>query len=327
MTGTGTAAEIDAAWYTLDPDEASQLFELSRFARVTYSDPHSDHAITQLSALAGDLPSGLRTFLHEFRLTETGIAVLRNISVADDIGPTPASWQVADTEASRLYSFTALILGSVLGDPIGWQAQQGGRIVTDVLPARGMEHTDVSASSARELSWHTEDGFSPYRADWLALLCLRNPDGVATTVADLDTPSMPAEVEAVLREPRFVFAVDPAHEAVDDEPEPVALLSGAGDVPVLRADRDYVATLSGDSEAAAALSWLMQHLDSRLFDLVLEQGQLALLNNNAVVHGRRAFRASYTASERWLKRINVVRDIRRTQPARTRDNRRILRSL
>jgi hypothetical protein len=40
------------------------------------------------------------------------------------------------------------------------------------------------------------------------------------------------------------------------------------------------------------------------------------VDNRNVVHGRRPFRAGFDGSDRWLKRVNVVRDLRRTRPGR-----------
>ncbi|MFB7500606.1 TauD/TfdA family dioxygenase [Streptomyces sp. NPDC056161] len=318
--------------HILTPDEAEQVRHLSERASRENGDPNDDDTLGALAALAGDLPLSLRAFLHRERLTESpsGVTVLSNLTVAENVGPTPRSWRGADTQESRPDAFTALLLGSLLGDPIGWSAQQSGRVVTDVLPSPGMEQSDISASSARELSWHTEDAFSPYRADWVGLLCLRNPHAVATTVSRLAVGELPEPAERVLREPRFVLDADPAHE-LDDGPEPdsgpVALLAGAPDAPTLRADRDYMRAVADDDEAAQALKQLIHHLDDRLTDVVLGPGDMAFIDNNVFVHGRRSFQATYSPAERWLKRINVVRDIRRTRPGRISGSSRVLRSL
>ncbi len=318
--------------YALSAEETKQVGQLSRRAFVEYRDPHRDETVSMLGALAGDLPLSVRITLQRARLAQNacGLVLLRNVAAVENLGETPASWRAADTAESRQYAFTALLLGSLFGDPIGWSAQQSGRVVTDVLPSRGSEQTFVSASSSRELAWHTEDGFSPYRADWLGLLCLRNPDRVPTTVSQVAVDHLPGRTEEVLREGRFFIARDPAHDtgmACGQEDVPLSILSGPSHAPTLRADRDFMRPAAGDHEAAVALAHLIDHLDERLTDVVLEPGDMAFINNNVAVHGRRSFRASYSPTERWLKRINVVRDIRRTVPSHADGNRRIIRSL
>ncbi len=317
--------------HVLAPDDAQKVQRLSQRACRELGDPHADDTLDALAALAGELPLNLRDFLHRERLAESprGITVLSNLTVAEDVGPTPESWRSADTPKSRPDAFTALLLGSVLGDPIAWSAQQSGRVVTDVLPSPGMERSDVSASSAKELSWHTEDAFSPYRADWVGLLCLRNPHGVATTVSQLAAGELPEAVERVLREDRFILAPDPAHELdgrTEPDVPPIALLTGPPDAPTLRADRDFMRAVPGDDEAEAALKHLIGHLDGRLTDVVLRPGDMAFIDNTTFVHGRRSFQATYSPTERWLKRVNVVRDIRRTRPGRAGGSRRVLHS-
>ena len=67
-----------------------------------------------------------------------------------------------------------LLIASVIGDAFGWEGQQDGRLVHDILPTRGHEDAQTGASSTVVLSPHTEDAFHPERAHLLALACLRN---------------------------------------------------------------------------------------------------------------------------------------------------------
>ena len=51
----------------------------------------------------------------------------------------------------------------------------------DLVPIKGHEAEQLGSGSTHELVWHTEEAFHPFRADYLALMCLRNNDAVATT--------------------------------------------------------------------------------------------------------------------------------------------------
>lgn len=304
----------------LDEDEAHTVEQLARELMDTFTSPHDLALFTELDAVAGAMPLTARRLAARARLGEqVGAVVFRGIPVHDgQIGPTPENWQSADTPASRLYAFEALLFGALLGDPIGWQAQQRGRIVTDIVPTQGMEESLVSSSSTKELGWHTEDAFSPHRADWVGLFCLRNPGSVATTVAGVELDAVPAAIREVLSQPRFYIRPDSAHEVTDtSELAPRALLTSDDEGAVLRADRDFVEPVEGDDQAVHAFQWLVDHLNSRLYDLVLRPGEMGFINNRVVVHGRRAFVPRFeSARERWLKRVNIVRDVRVTRSGR-----------
>jgi alpha-ketoglutarate-dependent taurine dioxygenase len=73
--------------------------------------------------------------------------------------------------------------------------------------------------------------------------------------------------------------------------------------------------LDPGSPAAEALDELCVGLDAALRPVVLQPGDAIFIDNRRVVHGRAPFRARYDGTDRWLKRINVMRDIRRAGEA------------
>jgi alpha-ketoglutarate-dependent taurine dioxygenase len=48
----------------------------------------------------------------------------------------------------------------------------------------------------------------------------------------------------------------------------------------------------------------------------MESGDFCFLDNYRVVHGRKPFKARHDGTDRWLKRVNVVRDLRKSRTAR-----------
>jgi Fe(II)/alpha-ketoglutarate-dependent arginine beta-hydroxylase len=290
-----------------------------------------------VAVIAQSLPMAVRDAANEARLTECLHAfVIAGTLVDDDrLEPTPRHWSEAHTPGSRRYEFLLMLYAALLGDAIGWATQQAGRIVTDVLPIAGMEDSLVSASSRSELGWHTEDAFSPYRADHVGLLCLRSPDRTPTTLAYLDVAMLPAAVVEVLRQPRFHVMPDASHTAefslvtrgggtgafgkvehLRRVPAPVALLDGPAEAPALRIDRDFMVAVDGDEEARQALRALVEHVDASVYDLSLAPGDACFIDNGNAAHGRRSFTPRYDGRDRWLKRVNTVRDLRRTRAGR-----------
>jgi hypothetical protein len=79
-----------------------------------------------------------------------------------------------------------ILLGALLGEALGWATQQGGSIIHDIFPIKECENEQLGTGSLQTLWWHNEDAFHDYRADYIGMACLRNPDNVATTIASID---------------------------------------------------------------------------------------------------------------------------------------------
>lgn len=323
VTTAHVSATPPAHHHVLDltPQDARAAHELAARCAEEFKAPDDQRCLDEAPVIAHELPLAVRRHVNAARQDERAHAIMIRGNVVDQesLGGTPGHWSEADTESSAVHAFLLVLYSALLGDVIGWATQQSGRLITDVLPSRGYEHSVVSASSELELAWHTEDAFSPHRADWVGLFALRNDSEVPTTVASVDTSRIPRRTAEVLSQPRFVALPDPAHEFAADAPqsEPVAILDGHGDCPVLRIDRDFSAAQDGDTEAAHALDWIIGHLDANLSDVHIRTGDVCFVDNRNVVHGRRSFRAGFDGRDRWLKRVNVVRDLRRTRPGRT----------
>jgi len=155
---------------TLTRPESNEIDSIARELSHRHLSPQDPTAFSDIEAAAGELPRSVRLHAANSRLNAaTSAIVFSGLRIDDNsLGRTPSSWHSADTLESRIYAFEALLFGALLGDTIGWDAQQEGRLVTDIIPSQGAEESMVSSSSKKELSWHTQDAFSPHRADWVA---------------------------------------------------------------------------------------------------------------------------------------------------------------
>lgn len=79
----------------------------------------------------------------------------------------------------------------------------------DVLPIKGHENEQLGPSSDSLLTWHTEDAFHPLRGDFIGFSCLRNPNGAATTIGNVDSLDLSSAVQDVLFESRFGIHMRP----------------------------------------------------------------------------------------------------------------------
>ena len=92
------------------------------------------------------------------------------------------------------------------------------------------------------------------------------------------------------------------------------MLFGSRQAPYVRLDPFFTKPL--DDEASGALNALAQSVDDNIQELVLQPGDCLFIDNYRIVHGRNAFKARYDGTDRWLKRINLTRDLRKSQGSR-----------
>jgi Fe(II)/alpha-ketoglutarate-dependent arginine beta-hydroxylase len=296
--------------------------------------------LVEANVFAHMLPLRVRRFLNAFRSLEPsfGACVLSGYEVDDRrIGKTPGHWKgKPEPPPTAREEVFLVLLGSLLGEVFGWFTQQDAHIVHDIIPLAGQEHAQLETGSEELILWHNEDAFHPYRCDYLALLCMRNLERAATTLFVPDLSRLTARQREVLREPRFVLMPDDTHllghnpgtprSAVQElayrrivrmieHPEGQALLYGAEDTPYMRLDPCCMSALPGDEEASEALDALIRTVGSGP-EVVLQPGDVLFVDNYRVVHGRKPFTARYDGTDRWLKRIGVTRDLRKSRAAR-----------
>jgi len=352
VTASVIPARATARRFVLAPDEARAAFEFGQAVAENYDGVEDERFLLDCAVLAHSLPERLRAELCRFRLDEpAGALIVSGLPVDDDaLGATPGSWITESRpEASRPHETYLMLCCSLLGEVFGWRLDRAGQLVHDVVPVAGRELEQSGSSSDVDLLWHTEEAFHPLRGDYVALLCLRNPDRTPTTVATVHGDDLSAEHLQTLREPRFTILPESAFEADEAEsamsvgekrlyqnarrqldrqsqaPEPVALLYGDPETPYLRVDPAYMPLpVPGDPVATEAFAALAGVIERNHQPVVLEPGDLAIIDNARAVHGRRPFRARYDGRDRWLKRCSVTRDLRRSREARATSSSRVV---
>ena len=269
------------------------------------------------STYAQELPRRLRRFLNAFRLREpSGVCVISGYPVDDSkIGKTPGHWRKEPCGSSTMDEEVFLNLcGALLGDAIAWSHQRDGLICQDLVPIEGHKDEMLGSGSELELVWHTEDARYPYRGDYIGLMCLRNPDAVPTTFASIDEVRLDPDQVEVLFEPRFVFRPDPSHPT-DSEREKAPVLFGDPRSPYVRFD-PYSMDRPETEEARSAMDYLIRAVDENLTGVALLPGECLFIDNYKAVHGRSSFKARFDGTDRWLKRINIARDLRKSRDVR-----------
>lgn len=321
--------------FQFDEQELAAIRELQERVVGQYSSSEDPQLHQQLSVLAQELPPRLRQTLRDFRQSQppNGIYLIGSIPINQDkIGPTPSHWKDwSDRHRTFEEQAFLLLFSALLGDAFGWSTLQDGRLVTDIFPIEEFADSQLGTSSRQPLYWHTEDAFHPFRADYVALLCLRNPDGIGTCVSGIDQIKLVPKYVRVLFEKRFLIWPDSSHleynqvasstkdehkelalqrmHTMRSDPEAVAVLFGDPAAPYLRIDPLMMGCAENDEEAHEALRWLTSSLESHLFEVVMKPGDVLLIDNFRAVHGRNKFSARFDGADRWLKRVLTSQDL------------------
>jgi alpha-ketoglutarate-dependent taurine dioxygenase len=64
------------------------------------------------------------------------------------------------------------------------------------------------------------------------------------------------------------------------------------------------------------MDYLIRAIDESLTGVALRPGECLFIDNYRAVHGRSSFQARFDGTDRWLKRINIARDLRKSRAVR-----------
>ncbi|MER5970703.1 TauD/TfdA family dioxygenase [Streptomyces sp. NPDC002055] len=300
----------------LDADSAAELTRTAEALLAESGSATSPRLLERLPERAAGLSERIRRLCRPCD-TPDGVYVLRGLTVQDDtVGPTPAHWSTAG-DAGAVWDVTLLLLATVMGRPIAWEGQQDGRFVHNIVPSPGHEAEQTGASSTVLLSPHTEDAFHPGRAHLLMLGCMRNHDAIATTAASVRRTELPDGDVDLLARPVLPILPDDSYteaRANTEEPPEVPTLHRSEDGLTLRFDPAYTPVDRAPAEHRAAYARLAEELARVSVPVSLSPGEILVVDNDVVVHGRVPFRARYDGTDRWLKRASVRVPGRRTRP-------------
>ncbi|AUS82039.1 L-asparagine oxygenase [Actinoalloteichus sp. AHMU CJ021] len=305
---------------TLSDAERADLTELASSLAADGSREVDDpNWLATARELCCQLPPRLASSLRRFTWDSgpEAFLLLRGLPVDETtLPPTPTVAGSVQREASVPASALVLV-AMAMGELVAFDKEKAGALVQDVVPVHGMEEFQGNAGSV-VLSMHVENAFHEHRPDYVGLMCLRNDHdrvaGLRLSSVRNALPLLSDEVRSVLHEPRYVTAAPPSFDLPPGADEPHGILTGSPEDPSIKVD--FHATVPGDEVAAAAMSSLRKALDSVCRTLTLEPGDLAFADNRLVLHGRTAFEPRYDGADRWLQRVFVHLDFRRSRPLR-----------
>lgn len=257
--------------------------------------------IKRCSLKAHELPIEVREKLYNFKLdsNQEGYVLFKDL----------------DTSLSKQW---LTIYGSLLGTPYSYVQEGDGHLIHEITPRPKYETEISSKSSAVNLDFHTELAFHHIIPDYLLLFCVRGDrhNDAQTYVSSVRTSinDVSSELFDVLRQPLYKTGVDVSFgnvNTVKGNGKVVPVLYGDLDDPLMIFDPDMMVPLNDAAENA--LKEFRAILFKNKTSLVLQPGDLVMIDNNRAVHGRSAFRAYYDGQDRYLHRLFITRDLTRAQ--------------
>jgi hypothetical protein len=288
---------------SLSDDELDAVLPLVETACAEHGSVDDSRLAEMAPQYVRKLPARVRLFLEEYRTGQPSpMCVLSGFPVDNDtIGPTPAGsgLRLSPSSALREEMFF-LLCATVVGDAFGLAVRQDGQLMQDVLPVRTPAHWETS------LGWHTEDACVPVKADYVGLMCLRNPDDVATTICDADWIDWSRIDTGLLSAPEYPFGSGDVDQLGGLGKQPV--LFGDTSRPSLSVDPDLLVRDQMSAAAQAAFHVFTRAVETALSGVVLWPGDIAFIDNRRAVHGQETIQAPRRdGTDTWFKRVKLSR--------------------
>jgi len=284
----------------LSPDEAGALAGWCRHFTDDPYLPNYDEYDHRLSLALDKIPENFKKLARSFgnNAGSAGVLLVHGLPIPADLTPTPAV-PYSEIRAATGTECLLLGVGLLVGELIGLNMWRGGHRVHNVYPLPADAET-MKASSSVRLAMHSELAFRPGAPDALALLCLRaGARPPSTAFCDLRPlwDRLDASRQSHLMEPAFGFPRDGAGGTVLMEPKPIVTSREGG----LRFQYDN-GLHGATSTHEEALRFLRDCIEKTAAQTTLAPGDLVVIDNLHMVHGRTRFSPRYEGNDRWLQR-------------------------
>ncbi|MEV6319462.1 TauD/TfdA family dioxygenase [Streptomyces sp. NPDC051776] len=310
------SADIDAL--VLDTREASLVSQLLHEVALLTGPLELTLQSPEFAALADQLPLRLRENIERFRDSppDHGLMAVRALPVGE-IPATPSAYGANVLGEQHPSSLLVALLAHPLGGLIGYEDEKAGALVHDVFPVASDAAKPLNSGSSL-FDFHTENVHHPVRPSHLGLLCLR-PDHdhvAATMVASVREaePLLDPRDRAVLASTRYrsrfpLSFTRGLQERARPMTAPHSVLTDGPTGTYVRFNMHN--TFGMDEESQAALQRLNRAMHTVHRAVYAERGELLLVDNRIVVHGRSDFTPRYDGADRWLRRFYPYPDILR----------------
>ncbi|PHS72568.1 MAG: hypothetical protein COB22_04335 [Cycloclasticus sp.] len=262
---------------------------------------------------ADNFPLPIRKMLLEFRdgCSDDGAMILKSCPQEPNIEmiPTPL-FEVQ--KPSFVSEICLAMVAARLGQIFTYSQLGANSLFQNIIPRSNSEHKQSNASSLEALHFHTETHFHPHSPDYLLLYCLRSSPEVKTYHSSVKNVFKSLDKHSIdmLFKPLYRTGMSYIFGNNSEKPGngPVkAVFYGDRTSPFICYDQDLM--VGETVEAQKVLDKVHKILQHQKQSLVLSAGDMLIIDNRRIVHGRSAFKAKYDGTDRWLQRTKVLRNI------------------
>jgi L-asparagine oxygenase len=276
------------------------------------------------------LPEKIKNSLHRFSISnhtnDTPFLLFRNVlPTIDSIEKTPEDIHQHIGETTLLSKIQSILL-SYLGEMISYEAEGNGYLFQDIIPVKEMSGLQTSIGSNTELEIHTEQAFSSLRPDILCLACLKTDENALTYILPISVllSHLSTDEIELLWQPLWYIGVDLSFRINGKADEKI------GPISILRSDNHAKTRdnenifLVFDQDLMTGIHEEAQQMIIKITDIYykyritycLQPGDILLLDNRFVVHGRSSFSPKFDGNDRFLIRSFAVLDYEKSEYAR-----------
>lgn len=279
-------------------------------------DPYKDYKDIQFSATAlvkQTLNSQSRELMDEMATKgETSLVLFKDCPVSGEGGlPSTPNTDTQPKEKDYVSEYFMLGLGGLLQcKPYIAVGEKDESIIHQVIP---LNPNSISGTGSKiKFNLHTENAHELNPPDFFLLLCLKGDLKADTTYCLLDDllKSMPESVIKQLEKPEFIFKTGDSFTKHDQIQGSILTRNNYG-IYEIRVNTALNRCNPISQDASKALEYVKDHLENGLdvHSVNLTQGDMLVINNKRMLHGRQGFEPSTTPEEkRWLQRMYLKKD-------------------
>jgi L-asparagine oxygenase len=232
------------------------------------------------------------------------LKLIQGAPIDADLPPTPDHGRTPEVDVTPVCTATLRKVAEEYHcDIVGYPDEKDGALIHQVIPIQGREASKSNEGSAF-FELHTEVPHYRENPDYLALLCLRGDPTARTMYVFWDDvrQELPGWALPELSAGHWLHR---SGYSFGNVTEVVMGLEDAGGFA--RVDFSCVKAIDADGHRIMdAIGGILKR-PGILQTLVLQPGDLLVMDNRKVLHGRVGFTPTYDGNHRWLQRIYMRR--------------------
>ena len=295
-------------------EEKERLTILAKSLQHISSSKNMEGFISNANILSLRLPSRIKRELEKFKKSgdKYGALLIRNLP-NEPFVITPKDNKEHVGETTILANIQALF-NEYMGHMVSYEAEGDGYLFQDMVPNKELSKTQTSLGSNVELELHTEQAFSDYRPDYLSLACIKGDTNAYTFFLHVNQiiEQMTHEEICYLENKNWKIGVDMSFALNGCD------FAARGPLSILKYDGEHY-DLVFDQDLLMAETKIAGQMIDEIVNVyyncrngyVLQPGEILMLDNHKVVHGRSVFQPRFDGNDRFIVRSFVMNDLKK----------------